>query len=133
MSGSTLNFPTSGGGPVVDLALVPAGGELKLADLGGVSAELVLAVGVLGGDLALVDVGGVLDDDLDGELVPLFPSDLGGDMTSALATSSSSLGLSPSSAVVFSMAPQTLVHRLRKIPHVSLASRSDIDSTATSD
>ena len=127
MSRSTLNLSSSGGGPEVDLVSIPVGGGLKLAAPGGVSAVLVLAVG----DLALVELGGVLGGD--GDPVPLLPADLGGDMTKTLAMSSSSLGLSPSSAAVFLMAPQTLIHRVRKIPHVSLASRSDIDSTATSD
>ena len=117
-SGSILIFPTGGRGTVVDFCLVPVDGLLKLADLGGVGAELVLAGGVLGGDL-------------DGDLVSLFPADLGGDMLSALATFSSSLGLSPSSAVVFSIAPQTLIHRLRKIPRLSLPPLSDIDSTVS--
>ena len=72
---------------------------LKLADLGGVGAELVLAGGVLGGDL-------------DGDLVSLFPADFGGDMTNKLAMFSSSLVLSPRSVAVFPMALHTLVHRL---------------------
>ena len=100
---------------MVDFCLAPVDG-LKLADLGGVGAELVLG-------------GGVLDGDLDGDLVPLFPADLGGDMLNTLATFSSSLGLRPSSAAVFSMAPQTLVHRLRKSPRLSLPSLCDMNST----
>ena len=120
MSVSNLTFPTSGGGPVVDFRLVPVGGWLKLANLGGVGAVLVLAGGVLGGDL-------------DGDLVSLFPADLGGDMLNTLATFSSSSGLSPNSAVVFSIAPQTCIHRLRKIPRLSLSSLLDIDSTLSPD
>ena len=116
MSVSNLTFPTSGGGPVVDFCLVPVDGLLKLADLGGVGVELVLAVGVLGGDL-------------DGDLVSLFPADLGGDMINTLATLSSSLGSSPKSAAVFSIAPQTLFHRLRKSPRLSLPSLLDMNST----
>ena len=124
---SILTFPT-GGNPPVDLDLDPADGWLKLANLGGVGAELVLAGGVLNGDLSPlppVDLGGVLD----GDLASLFPADLGGDMLNTLATFSSSLELRPSSAAVFSIAPQTLIHRLRKIPRLSLPSLSDIDST----
>ena len=93
---------------------------LKLADLGGVGAELVLAGGVLGGDL-------------DGDLVSLFPADFGGDMTNKLAMFSSSSRLSPKSAVVFSIAPQTFIHRPRKIPRLSLPPLSDIDSTVSPD
>ena len=126
-SGSTLIFPTDG--TVVDFCLVPVGGWLKLANLGGVIAVLVLAGGVLGGDLTPVDMGGVLD----GDLASLFPADMGGVMLSTLATFSSSSGLSPNSAVVFSMAPQTLIHRLRKIPRLSLPPLSDIDSTVSPD
>ena len=108
---SNLTFPTSGGGPVVDFCVVPVGRWLKLANLGGVGAELVLAGGVLGGDLApllSVDLGGVLD----GDLASLFPADLGGVMLSVFARSSSSLVLSPRSVAVFPMALHTLVHRL---------------------
>ena len=50
---------------------------MKLADLGGVGAELVLAGGVLGGDL---------DGDLDGELVSLFTANFGSDMTNTLGS-----------------------------------------------
>ena len=107
---------------MVDFCLAPVDGLLKLADLGGVGAELVLAGGVLGGDL---------DGDLDGELVSLFTANFGGDMTNTLAMFSSSSGLSPNSAVVFSIALHTLVHRLRKSPRVSPP--SDIDSTVSPD
>ena len=51
--------------------MVPVNGSLKLAGLGGVGAELVLGGGVL-----------------DGDLVPLFPADLGGVMINTLARSS---------------------------------------------
>ncbi len=95
-------------------------GLLKLAGLGGVGAELVLG-------------GGVLDGDLDGDLVSLFPANLGGDMTNTLAMFSSSSGLSPNSAVVFLMALHTLVHRLRKSPRVSLPSFSDMNSAVSPD
>ena len=95
--------------------MVPVNGSLKLAGLGGVGAELVLG-------------GGVLDGDLDGDLVPLFPADLGGVITNTLATSSVSLGLSPRSAAVFSSAPQTLVHRCRKSPRVFPPSLSDMNT-----
>ena len=95
---------------------------MKLADLGGVGAELVLAGGVLGGDL---------DGDLDGELVPLFTADLGGVMLSVFARSSSSLGLSPRSVAVFPMALHTLVHRLRKSPRVSPPSLRDMNPTVS--
>ena len=120
MSGSILIFPTGGRGTVVDFCLVPVDGLLKLANPGGVGAELVLAGGVLGGDL-------------DGDLVSLFPANFGGDMTNKLAMFSSSSRLSPKSAVVFSIAPQTFIHRPRKIPRLSLSSLLDIDSTLSPD
>ena len=93
---------------------------LKLAGLGGVGAELVLG-------------GGVLDGDLDGDLVSLFPANFGGDMTNTLAMFSSSSGLSPNSAVVFSIALHTCVHRLRKSPRVSFFSSSDMNSAVSPD
>ena len=105
---------------MVDFCLAPVGGLLKLAGLGGVGAELVLG-------------GGVLDGDLDGDLVSLFPANLGGDMTNTLAMFSSSSGLSPNSAVVFSMAPQTCIHRLRNIPHLSFFPLSDMNSAVSPD
>ena len=102
----------------MDFCLVPVDGSLKLANLGGVGAELVLG-------------GGVLDRDLDGDLVPLFPADLGGVMANTLATASSSLGLSPRSAAVFSSAPQTLVHRRRNSPRVFPPSLVDMNTTSS--
>ena len=102
----------------MDFCLVPVDGSLKLAILGGVGAELVLG-------------GGVLDRDLDGDLVPLFSADLGGVMANTLATASSSLGLSPRSAAVFSSAPQTFVHRRRKSPRDSPLSLSDMNTTSS--
>ena len=98
-SRSILIFPTGGRGTVVDFCLAPVDGLLELAGLGGVGAELVLG-------------GGVLDGDLDGDLVSLFPANFGGDMTNKLAMFSSSLVLSPRSVAVFPMALHTLVHRL---------------------
>ena len=116
MSGSILIFPTAGRGIVVDFCLAPADGLLKLASLGGVGAELVLGGGVLGGG------------DLDGDLDSLFPANLGGDMTNRLAMFSSSSWLSPKSAVVFSIAPLTLIHRPRNIPRDFPPSLSDMNT-----
>ena len=121
MSGSILIFPIAGRGIVVDFCLAPVGGLLELASLGGVGAELVLGGGVLSGG------------DLDGDLDSLFPANLGGDMTNRLAMFSSSSWLSPKSAVVFSIAPLTFIHRPRNIPRLSLPPLSDIDSTLSPD
>ena len=114
MSGSILVFPTAGRGIVVDFCLAPADGLLKLASLGGVGAELVLGGGVLGGG--------------DGDLDSLFPANLGGDMTNRLAMFFSSSWLSPKSAVVFSIAPLTLIHRPRNIPRDFPPSLSDMNT-----
>jgi len=119
MSGSILIFPIAGRGIAVDFCLVPAGGLLELASLGGVGAVLVLGGGVLG-------VG-----DLDGDSVSLFPANLGGDMTNRLAMFSSSSWLSPKSAVVLSIAPLTFIHRSRNIPRLSLPPLSDMNSTVS--
>ena len=127
ISGSVLTFPI--GGTLVDSRPVPVDGLLKLADLGGVGAELVLAGGVLGGVLTPVDLGGVLGGD--GDLVPLLPADLGGDILKALARFSSSLGSRPNSAAVFSTAPHTCVHRRRKIPRVCPPSLVDMNSAVS--
>ena len=105
---------------MVDFCLAPVDGLLELAGLGGVGAELVLG-------------GGVLDGDLDGDLVSLFPANFGGDMTNTLAMFSSSSGLSPNSAVVFSIALHTWVHRLRKSPRVSFFPLSDMNSAVSPD
>ena len=118
-SGSILIFPTAGRDVAVDFCLVPADGLLELASLGGVGAELVLGGGVLG-------VG-----DLDGDSDSLFPANLGGDMTNRLAMFSSSSWLSPRSAVVFSIAPLTFIHRSRNIPRTCLPSLVDINSTVS--
>ena len=120
-SGSILIFPTDGRGIVVDFCLAPADGLLKLASLGGVGAELVLGGGVLGGG------------DLDGDLDSLFPANLGGDMTNKLAMFSSSSWLSPKSAVVFSIAPLTFIHRPRNIPRLSFFPPSDMNSAVSLD
>ena len=119
MSGSILIFPIAGRGIVVDFCLAPADGLLELASLGGVGAELVLGGGVLSGG------------DLDGDLDSLFPANLGGDMTNRLAMFSSSSWLSPKSAVVFSIAPLTFIHRSRNIPRLSLPPLSDMNSTVS--
>ena len=119
-SSSVLTWPT-GGGPLVDLYLVPVDGSLELAPLGGVGAVLVLG-------------GGVPDGDLDSGLAPFTPVDLG-DLVEDLAPSlpglggvliannsancSSSLLESPTSVAVRWTESQTLPHRLLKSPRLA--------------